>query len=74
MSTFLYELWAHECTRVLSDRLISIEDNSVFEKLFFEIVEQEQIKAIDPTIFKVQNNLFNYFNNFDPNSIELVYD
>ena len=72
--SFLYELWAHECTRVFSDWLINVEDLALFEQLFFKTVEEEKITVLDPSRFDLHSNLFNFFSNYDPNAFELTYD
>jgi len=35
----MIKLWAHECSRVFKDRLISIDDQTFFDKLLKDMVK-----------------------------------
>ena len=35
------KLWAHECMRIFSDRMITIQDQQVFEKLLHKVINSE---------------------------------
>lgn len=51
------KLWAHECSRIFKDRLISIEDQNFFENMLKDIIKQNfkkewsQLVTVEPLLW-----------------------
>ena len=57
----MIKLWAHECMRVFSDRLVSKEDQTMFQEDILKPAMNENFKKPWPSVVKIEPVLFGSF-------------